>query len=309
MEFISINNINDNINDNINKSALIDGDIETEFRMKERKFADIGNNAQQLQPQIRQNDKILTCDLNMNTKKKGENNADNEIFNMDKEIIKEQEKKDKEVAKEKAKKEKEVAKENAKKDKELAKENAKKEKELAKENAKKDKELAKENAKKDKELAKENAKKEKELAKENTKKEKELAKEKAKKDKEVAKENAKKDKELAKENAKKDRKKDRKKGNGIIKADNNVEGHVITDINEIGNTSGVNKQDKNEAKVKGRPRIQYEVSVVKGINDDNQQKYDFLEVEEYCTEVTIEGILYYRDRNHILYDHNTHEEI
>ena len=228
MEFISINNINDNINDNINKSALIDGDIETEFRMKERKFADIGNNAQQLQPQIRQNDKILTCDLNMNTKKKGENNADNEIFNMDKEIIKEQEKKDKEVAKEKAKKDKEVAKENAKKDKELAKENAKK---------------------------------------------------------------------------------DRKKGNGIIKADNNVEGHVITDINEIGNTSGVNKQDKNEAKVKGRPRIQYEVSVVKGINDDNQQKYDFLEVEEYCTEVTIEGILYYRDRNHILYDHNTHEEI
>ena len=88
-----------------------------------------------------------------------------------------------------------------------------------------------------------------------------------------------------------------------------VEGNFVTDINQIGETRDINKQGKVEVKVKGRPRIQYEVTVVKGINDDNQPKYDFLEVEEYCIEVKIEGILYYQDRNHILYDYNTHEEL
>ena len=93
---------------------------------------------------------------------------------------------------------------------------------------------------------------------------------------------------------------------GKIKANKNV---GIKQNNNIINTDKKYKQNENDAKVKGRPRIEYNVKVVTEINDDEQQDYNFLEVEEYCTEVTIDGVIYFRDRNMVLYDYETHEEI
>ena len=80
-------------------------------------------------------------------------------------------------------------------------------------------------------------------------------------------------------------------------------------MNNIDISSTQTEENMNGVKVKGRPRIEYNVKVVTEINDDVQQEYEFLEVEEYCIEVNIDGVQYYRDRNMVLYDFNTHEEL
>ena len=80
-------------------------------------------------------------------------------------------------------------------------------------------------------------------------------------------------------------------------------------MNNIDTSSTQTEENMNGVKVKGRPRIEYNVKVVTEINDDVQQEYEFLEVEEYCIEVNIDGVQYYRDRNMVLYDFNTHEEL
>jgi len=80
-------------------------------------------------------------------------------------------------------------------------------------------------------------------------------------------------------------------------------------MNNLDTSSTQTEENMNGVKVKGRPRIEYNVKVVTEINDDVQQEYEFLEVEEYCIEVNIDGVQYYRDRNMVLYDFNTHEEL
>ena len=44
-------------------------------------------------------------------------------------------------------------------------------------------------------------------------------------------------------------------------------------------------------------------------SDENEYEYEYLEEEEYCTEVIIDDVKYYKDRNGVLYDYNTHEEV
>ena len=80
-------------------------------------------------------------------------------------------------------------------------------------------------------------------------------------------------------------------------------------MNNLDTSSTQTEENMNGVKVKGRPRIEYNVKVVTEINDDVRQEYEFLEVEEYCIEVNIDGVQYYRDRNMVLYDFNTHEEL
>ena len=68
-------------------------------------------------------------------------------------------------------------------------------------------------------------------------------------------------------------------------------------------------QNGNEVKLKGRPRIEYNVSIVEEINDEEPIVYEFLEVEEYCREVIVNDVKYYQDRKGVNYDYETHEEV
>jgi len=163
-----------------------------------------------------------------------------------------------------------------------------------KEKIKADKITEKEKIKADKIAEKEKIKADKITEKEKIKADKITEKEKIKADKIAEKEKIKSDKIAEKEKIKSDKiigiKRNKKKENDI-----NLYNH--------------HKENDNYVKVKGRPRIEYNVKIVTEINDDEQQDYNFLEVEEYCTEVTIDGVIYYRDRNLVLYNYETHEEI
>jgi len=127
-------------------------------------------------------------------------------------------------------------------------------------------------------------------------------KEKMKADKLAEKEKMKADKLAEKEKMKADKLAEKEK----MKADKLAEKEKM---NNLDTSSTQTEENMNGVKVKGRPRIEYNVKVVTEINDDVQQEYEFLEVEEYCIEVNIDGVQYYRDRNMVLYDFNTHEEL
>ena len=69
-------------------------------------------------------------------------------------------------------------------------------------------------------------------------------------------------------------------------------------------------------KKKGRPRIEYNVKIlansqeIKSENEEsNEEMYEYLEEEEYCIQIEVDGIKYYKDRNGIIYDFDTHVEI
>jgi hypothetical protein len=159
----------------------------------------------------------------------------------------------------------------------------------------------KEKIKAEKLAEKEKIKVEKLAEKEKIKVEKLAEKEKMMVDKKAEKEKMMVDKKAEKEKIKADKKaeKERVKTNKVVGIKKNKKSENINQ----------HKQCVNDVKVKGRPRIEYNVKIVTGINDDEQQDYNFLEVEEYCTEVTIDGVIYYQDRNLVLYDYESHEEI
>ena len=186
-----------------------------------------------------------------------------------------------------------------------------------KEKIKADKIAEKEKIKADKIAEKEKIKADKIAEKEKIKADKIAEKEKIKADKIAEKEKIKADKKSEKEKIKADKKSQKRKR---LKADkksekgrtktNKIVGIKTNKKNEnVINLDNQHKQYDNDVKVKGRPRIEYNVKIVTEINDDEQQDYNFLEVEEYCTEVTIDGVIYYQDRNLVLYDYETHEEI
>ena len=149
---------------------------------------------------------------------------------------------------------------------------------------------------------KEKMKADKLAEKEKMKADKLAEKEKMKVDKLAEKEKMKADKLAEKEKMKADKLAEKEK----MKADKLAEKEKM---NNLDTSSTQTEENMNGVKVKGRPRIEYNVKVVTEINDDVQQEYEFLEVEEYCIEVNIDGVQYYRDRNMVLYDFNTHEEL
>jgi cell division septum initiation protein DivIVA len=161
----------------------------------------------------------------------------------------------------------------------------------------------KEKIKSDKIVEKEKIKADKIIEKERIKADKIAEKEKNKADKIIEKEKIKADKIAEKEKNKADKiaEKEKIKADKIVGIKKNKKKETIINLD--------NQQKENDVKVKGRPRIEYNVKIVTEINDNEQQDYNFLEVEEYCTEVTIDGVIYYRDRNMVLYDYETHEEI
>ncbi len=174
-----------------------------------------------------------------------------------------------------------------------------------KEKIKADKIEEKEKIKAAKNVEKEKIKADKITEKEKIKAAKIVENKKIKAAKIVEKEKIKADKIAEKEKLKADKKTEK----GRTKTNKNVGIKTNKKNENVINLDNQHKQYNNDVKVKGRPRIEYNVKIVTEINDDEQQDYNFLEVEEYCTEVTIDGVIYYQDRNMVKYDYETHEEI
>ena len=156
---------------------------------------------------------------------------------------------------------------------------------------KEQKKMEKERLKDEKTALKEKEKAEKLAIKEREKEEKVAIKEKEKAEKIAAKEKEKAEKIAAKEKGKIEKQLKEKKGK--------------KDLNK-----------KTETKKKGRPRIEYNVKIlansqeIKSENEEsNEEMYEYLEEEEYCIQIEVDGIKYYKDRNGIIYDFDTHVEI
>ena len=163
---------------------------------------------------------------------------------------------------------------------------------------KEQKKMEKDRLKEEKNALKEKEKEKKLAAKEKEKAEKLAAKEKEKAEKIVAKENEKAEKIAVKEKEKAEKLSVKEKGK------------LEKQLKE----KNVNKEL--EAKKKGRPRIEYNVKIlansqeIKSENEEsNEEMYEYLEEEEYCIQIEVDGIKYYKDRNGIIYDFDTHVEI
>ena len=167
---------------------------------------------------------------------------------------------------------------------------------------KEQKKLEKERLNQEKNNAKEKEKTHKLAAKEKEKSDKLAAKEKEKSDKLAAKEKEKADKLAANEKEKSDKLAAKEKG----KLEKQLKEKELKQY--VNENSGTKK--------KGRPRIEYNVKILansqeikSGMEESNEEMYEYLEEEEYCIQIEIDGIKYYKDRNGTIYDFDTHVEI